>query len=213
MFENQIIPFYGGNNSYLFEIERRCMDREGKVISYLNHNLPRGKILDVGAGNGFTAEQIQSNHRNITAMEPDIKMVDFSKNLNWVNGVAQSMPFHTNTFDGAYATWAFFFNGIEDIELGIEELKRVVQPGGKIIIIDNYGDDEFTSFSKFDISNPVDKWFERGFEVAIINTHFIFDSILEAKELMSFYFQEKGNEVNQLKLEYKVAAFSKINNK
>lgn len=33
---SKVIPFYGGLRPELFEIERRCMDREGKVIEYLD---------------------------------------------------------------------------------------------------------------------------------------------------------------------------------
>jgi hypothetical protein len=38
-FYNQLIPFYGGKYPYLFEIERRCMDRDGKVIRFLDQIL------------------------------------------------------------------------------------------------------------------------------------------------------------------------------
>ena len=105
---NKVIPFYGGENPDLFEIERRCMDREGKVIEYLNGNLPVGIVLDVGAGNGFTAQKLNRGNRIIIAMEPDVKMVDEKKDLIWANGVAQDIPFHSNTFDAVYSTWAFF---------------------------------------------------------------------------------------------------------
>ena len=36
------IPFYGGKQPEMFEIERRCMDREGVVTSYLQEHLPKG---------------------------------------------------------------------------------------------------------------------------------------------------------------------------
>ena len=51
-----IIPFYGGRNPRLFEIERRCMDRGGLVIDFLTKTLPEGRILDIGAGNGFVGK-------------------------------------------------------------------------------------------------------------------------------------------------------------
>lgn len=122
---NKMIPFYGGNQPHLFEIERRCMDREGKVIDYLNQLLPSGKILDVGAGNGFTAEKLIRSNRTVVAMEPDINMIDPNKSLIWADGVAQNIPFHANTFDAVYSTWAFFFDGIADIENGLREVGRV----------------------------------------------------------------------------------------
>lgn len=44
------IPFYGSQQQRLFQIERYAMDAPGKVVQYLNANLPRGVIMDLGAG-------------------------------------------------------------------------------------------------------------------------------------------------------------------
>lgn len=206
----KIIPFYGGTYPELFEIERRCMDRDGEVIRYLDQVLPKGLVLDVGAGNGYTAEKLTDRKRTIVAMEPDEKMIDRGKNLIWSDGVAQQIPFHSKTFDAVYSTWAFFFNGISDIEAGLEEVERVVRNGGKIIIVDNFGEDEFSSFSEQDISSNVSDWVKRGFDYHVIHTAFEFDSVEEAKRLLSFYFAEKGSRVNKTRLEYKVAAYTKI---
>lgn len=206
----KIIPFYGGIKPDLFEIERRCMDRDGKVIQFLDSVLPNGVVLDVGAGNGYTAEKLIHENRIVIPMEPDEKMIDLSKNLAWSNGVAQSIPFHSNTFDAMYSTWAFFFDGIEDIDEGLNEIERVVKNEGLIIIVDNYGNDEFCSFSPHDISNSVSKWVERGFKYEVINTEFVFDTVEEAKKLLTFYFGEQGNKVNKTRLEYKVVVYTKV---
>ncbi|RSK31868.1 class I SAM-dependent methyltransferase [Bhargavaea beijingensis] len=207
---SKIIPFYGGIKPKLFEIERRCMDRKGKVIEYLDERLPDGLVLDVGAGNGFTAEKLSREGRLVLPMEPDEKMIDRSKNLIWCNGVAQSIPFHANTFDAMYSTWAFFFDGIKDIDEGLSEVERVVKDGGRIVIVDNYGDDEFCSYSPNDITSSVDPWVQRGYEYEVIHTEFIFDHVREAKELLTFYFGEQGNQVNTTTLEYKVVAYTKV---
>lgn len=206
---NQIIPFYGGKQPDLFEIERRCMDREGKAINYLNENLPTGNILDVGAGNGFTAEKLRQKDRSLVAMEPDENMADQNKNLIWADGIAQNIPFHTNTFSAVYSTWAFFFDGITDINDGLREVERVCKPGGKIIIIDNYGNDEFCSLSPRNITNNVGDWVKRGFDYHIIETAFIFDTVEEARKLLTFYFGENGNNVDKTEIEYKIVAYTK----
>ena len=206
---SKIIPFYGGLNPDLFEIERRCMDRNNKVIDYLDLVLPNGLVLDVGAGNGYTAEKLIHGKRNVVAMEPDKNMIDLTRNLIWSNGVAQVIPFHSNAFDAMYSTWAFFFDGIADIDEGLAEVERVIKEDGKIIIVDNYGDDEFCSFSPHDISSTVSEWEARGFDYHIINTEFIFDSIEEAKKLFTFYFGKQGSQVNKTRIEYKVVAYTK----
>src|SRR5699024_5888328 len=126
----------------LFEIERRCMDREGKIIAVLDQMLPSSKVLDVGAGNGHTAELLIRGDRVVTAMETDVNMIDGQRDLLWAKGTAQTIPFHVNTFDAAYATWAFFWEGNPQFEQGLQEVKRVVKADGPIIFVFNYGDDE-----------------------------------------------------------------------
>jgi predicted O-methyltransferase YrrM len=71
---DKIIPFYGGTNPVLFEIERRCMDRDGVVIDFLDRILPEGRVLDVGAGNGFVGIRLaRARPRCVFAMEPDAR--------------------------------------------------------------------------------------------------------------------------------------------
>ncbi len=50
-----VIPFYGADDPDMFAIERRAMDRDGLVIAALDAALPGGLVLDVGAGDGFSA--------------------------------------------------------------------------------------------------------------------------------------------------------------
>ncbi|HEY4552665.1 MAG TPA: class I SAM-dependent methyltransferase [Bacillaceae bacterium] len=213
MNKSDIIPFYGGKHPELFEIERRCMDREGKVIEYLQDCLPDGTVLDIGAGNGFTAEKLTTVHRLVIPMEPDEKMIDLDKKLPWSKGTAQTIPFHDDTFDAAYATWAFFFDGVEDFDKGLKEAQRVVKNGGSLIFIDNYGNDEFCALSPSNISSRVESWTKRGFQHHIIETAFIFDSIEEARKLLTFYFGDAAKEVDKRIIEYKVVAYTKMNNK
>ncbi|WP_368505584.1 class I SAM-dependent methyltransferase [Alkalihalophilus sp. As8PL] len=213
MKHSDIIPFYGGERPELFEIERRCMDRQGKVIEALDHLLPNGMVLDIGAGNGFTAEKLQSNQRTIVAIEPDPLMIDSTKAIIWSKGTAQDVPFHTNTFDAAYSTWAFFFEGVADLEKGLDEMKRIVKEDGLLVIIDNYGEDEFCSLSKNPIASNVYYWVNKGFEYQIIHTSFSFDSVEEARKLLSFYFGENAASIDKTEFEYKVAMFIKKNTK
>ena len=203
----KIIPFYGGKYPRLFEIERRCMDRDGLVIRFLDLVLPRGKILDIGAGNGFTAAQLANDARTVVPFEPDSEMIDGDLAMPWVRGVAQDLPFQEASFNAAYATWAFFFSGLEQTDEGLKEARRVVVPGGPIVIIDNAGDDAFCSLSERDIASDSSWWEARGFERTVLNTAFRFDTVDEARELLTFYFGEAADTVSDTEIEYKVAAY------
>ncbi len=141
-----VIPFYGADDSAMFAIERRAMDRDGLVIAALDSLLPAGRSLDVGAGDGFTAMRLRAG-REVVAMEPDAGMIAATTPLAWVRGEAAHLPFRAASFDAAYATWAYFFSRDWDPTPGIAELDRVVVAGGPLAIVDNLGGDAFAAMA------------------------------------------------------------------
>jgi len=207
--DDRILRFYGASHPEMFEIERRCMDRGGVVIRHLDSELPEGLVLDVGAGNGFTAIRLHSSARTIVALEPDADMIDRHASLRWVQGIAQKAPFRESTFDAAYATWAFFFDGVPDIDEGLAELQRIVKNSGKLIIVDNAGGDEFSSLATRSTASDPDWWRDRGFDQTTIHTSFRFDSLEEANRLLAFYFGDEAAAGNRkTEIEYRVVAYS-----
>ncbi len=207
--DNPIIRFYGSEHPEMFEIERRCMDRDGMVIRHLDRELPDGLVLDVGAGNGFTAIRLCSATRKVIALEPDAGMIDRTVPMMWVKGIAQALPFEESTFDAAYATWAFFFADVPDIDKGLNELNRVVKKGGKLIIVDNAGEDEFSWLAGKSMGSNPDWWRDRGFEQTLIHTSFRFDSLEEANRLLRFYFGDEASSKNsKTEVGYRVVAYS-----
>lgn len=208
-FGDRLVPFYGSKRPRLFEIERRCMDREGKVVAFLDDVLPSGRVLDVGAGDGFTAERLSRGDRVMVALEPDPGMVAASRGLIWASGVAQDIPFHDASFEAAYSTWAFFLSGADAAGLaqGLAEVERVVVPGGAIVIIDNAGDDEFSALSDRPIADGGSWWTERGFERHVLESAFRFDSLEEARELLGLYFGEDvGDRIETVVVGFRIAA-------
>ena len=209
-FGDRLVPFYGSKHPRLFEIERRCMDRDGKVVAFLDDVLPSGRALDVGAGDGFTAERLSRGDRVIVALEPDPGMVAAGRGLIWASGVAQDIPFHDASFEAAYSTWAFFLSGGDPDRLaeGLAEVERVVVPGGTIVVVDNAGDDEFSALSERTIADDGSWWTERGFTRHVLESAFRFDSVGEARELLGFYFGEGvGDRIESMVVGFRIAAY------
>ncbi len=204
-----IIPFYGAENRELFEIERAAMDRPGEIIRYLDEILPDGDVLDIGAGDGFTADALSRPKRSLFGVEPAQGMINADRRLTYVRASAEALPFADNSFGGAYATWAYFFPGYLDISRGLDEMDRVVQRGGPMVIIDNYGDDEFSAM--LDQDGTIDRgfWEASGFTVNEIKTVFEFVSQDEADRLMSLYAGRPLASV-PLTINYRVAALVKF---
>lgn len=203
-----VIPFYGGQNAEMFEIERRCMDRTGHVIRYLDEHIPTGMILDIGAGNGWTAERLTTTKRHVIAMEPDPAMIDRSKRLIWCHGVAQQIPFHAHSMDGVYSTWAFFLPGVADREKGLREVVRVAKPNAPILFVDNAGQDEFSRYAQRPIADEGEWYIQRGFTRTLLQSAFVFDSVEEARSLLTFYFGEEVRaQVDRVEIEFNIAVY------
>lgn len=198
----------------MFALERRAMDRPGHVVSALERRLPaEGLILDVGAGDGFTAQRLVHDRRRVIALEPAAGMVRPERALSWVRGEAEHLPFSDAAVDAAYATWAYFFTGGGwDPGPGLRELHRVVRPGGPLLIVDNLGDDGFLSYVKDGTGHRADLeiWNGFGFECEAIETVFAFDDLEEARTLLAFYFGESGRNDPKLEIGYRVGLFAGV---
>ncbi len=185
-----VIPFYGADEPELFAIERTAMDRDGLVTATLDGLLPAGRVLDVGAGDGFTAERLNAG-RAVVALDPSAGMLARADLPQRVQGDAEHLPFANTSFDAAYATWAYFFSRDWDPTPGIAELDRVVRPGGPLAIVDNLGGDAFAAMAEADISADPAFWAGEGFACAAIDTAFRFDDLDEAGRLLEFFFGER----------------------
>lgn len=205
-----MIPFYGAEQPDLFAIERAAMDRPGLVIAELARLMPEsGLVIDVGAGDGFTAEQLTTRSRAVVPVEPSDGMVRSLRLLPWVLGLAQELPIRTGAADGLYATWAYFFPKAHDVTRGLAEADRVVKPGGPIVIVDNLGGDEFTAMAERDITTDSEFWTAEGFEMTAVDTTFEFDSLEEARLLLGMFFGESGHDVTKTSLTFRVGVFSR----
>ncbi len=111
------------------------------------------KYLDVCCGTGDLSLMIAEKLSTV----PDTKVLglDFSSNmlavaarrsakampeiadarrLEWRQGDAQNLPSEDNAFDGAIIS--FGLRNLTDLQRGLNEMARVVKPGGKIINLD-----------------------------------------------------------------------------
>jgi SAM-dependent methyltransferase len=201
-----VIPFYGAERPDLFQIERAAMDRPGYVLAELARRLPlTGLVLDVGAGDGYLAEQLTTPGRRVYPVEPEPAMIRSDRPLPWVRADAERLPFRDGAFEAAYATWAYFFTRGWNPAPGLRELHRVVKVGGRLLVVDNLGGDEFTSLAQRDITADPTYWKQQGFRCHPIDTWFEFDNIDQAKLLLGFYFGERA-EARQ-RLTFRVGLF------
>ena len=90
------------------------------------------RVLDLGSGTGAAFQQLQN--LEVIAIDPDEKMLQLSKFENKIIGEAEKLPFPDKSFDSVYC--AFVWRNLNDSKLGLQEVYRVLKPGGKFILLD-----------------------------------------------------------------------------
>lgn len=106
------------------------------------------KYLDVCSGTGDLALAIvqQLSHEgSVVGLDFSANMLDVARSraknlpsssgkLEFVQGDAQKLPFAANSFDGAIIS--FGLRNLTDLQAGLNEMARVVAPGGKVVNLD-----------------------------------------------------------------------------
>ncbi len=95
-------------------------------------NLIGTSVLDLGSGTGAAFDQLLNYET--TAIDPDKKMLELNTFENKVLGSAENLPFEDNSFDNVFCS--FVWRNVSDTNKALEEVHRVLRPGGKFILLD-----------------------------------------------------------------------------
>jgi len=142
--------------------EKRFLSNWRKeTLSLLPEN---AKILEIGAGTGANFK-FYPKSKCAVASEISVKMLEFARQktneILLVQAGAEALPFAANSFDAAFATLVFC--SIPNPENAFTELKRIVKPSGKIVLLEHVRPGGVLGFA-FDFLNI--------FTVALIEDHF-----------------------------------------
>ena len=92
--------------------------------------------LDIGCGTGNYTSLFAERGFRFIGVDPSTYMLSQAKmrndSIEWREGAAEGIPAVDGEFDGAIATLTV--HHWEDMHLGFKELRRVVKPGGRIVI-------------------------------------------------------------------------------
>jgi SAM-dependent methyltransferase len=97
------------------------------------------RVLEVGGGQGELAERMQEElGAHVTFVDQSERMVELARGRGIADahvGDVQDLPFADESFDTAVAAWMLYHVG--DIERGLAELARVLEPGGRLVAVTN----------------------------------------------------------------------------
>ncbi len=99
-----------------------------------------GDVLEVGAGTGVNLKYYRSDVcRTLTIADKRvnrmIREIEFSRPADWVEADVTQLPFEDNRFDTVVET--LLLCSVEEVPAALQEIKRVLKPGGRFIHIDH----------------------------------------------------------------------------
>lgn len=139
-----------------------------RVVSIVSQKNPK-KILDIATGTGDLAiNMVKTGAKEIIGLDISPGMLEIGKRkileknlgntIRMIVGDSENLPFESNSFDAV--TVAFGVRNFENLEKGLQEIYRVLKPGGSFVVLET--------------SNPTKTPFKQGYK---LYTRFILPAI------------------------------------
>ncbi len=112
-----------------------------KLVVRLAELGPGDKALDIGCGPGAAVRNASQVAKEAVGVDRAEKMLNIARkrsgdrsNIRFEVGAAEALPFADNEFDAAWTVHAF--HHWEDQDAGLAECRRVLAPGGRLLIME-----------------------------------------------------------------------------
>ena len=114
------------------------------LVKWMNADQPK-EVLDVATGTGDLAIAVQKgtgakivgldlSQQMLNVGIDKIKKISLTEQIEMIKGDAENLPFESNKFDAVSV--AFGVRNFENLEKGLDELKRVVKEGKSVYILE-----------------------------------------------------------------------------
>jgi ubiquinone/menaquinone biosynthesis C-methylase UbiE len=171
-------------------------------------------VLDLGAGTGRLARMLVGRAAYVHAFDiaPDMLRVCREKltesgTLNWEVNIAdhRQLPVEDHSADLIVSGWSVSYLAVwnpdswqAEVEKALAEMKRVLKPGGLIVLFESLGTGNESPVRLDHLENFYAWLDEAGFHKKWIRTDYQFESLEEAEYLSRFFFgDELGDRVRQ----------------
>jgi demethylmenaquinone methyltransferase / 2-methoxy-6-polyprenyl-1,4-benzoquinol methylase len=131
---DRIAPVYDVMN----RVMTAGLDRRWRKLAVSEVVWPGDRVLDACCGTGDLAVEAERHGGRVVGLDFSAGMLQRARKksgaIEWVQGDALALPFPDADFDAA--TVGFGVRNLADLEGGLEELARVLRPGGKLAVLE-----------------------------------------------------------------------------
>lgn len=187
-------------------------DYQSNLAGALRRLLPDsgGDILDIGTGTGRVARQLVADGCGVTASDRSFPMLRTAAEMMpgeiaWLAADNRQLPFRPDCVDLVVAGWSLGHSVAwypdrwpREIGRALDEMQRVVRPGGMLAVIETLGTGRETPLAPTQALADYYHWMEaeHGFDRQWMRTDYLFQDAAQAERLMRFFFgDEMGDRV------------------
>ncbi len=125
-----------GLASQSYDVSARLQRFSGKHLMPWLPNRNDLTVLDLGAGTGFFTDLLASSYKQVIGLDFSKDMLSFAqatrdKSIHWIEADAHKIPLQDNSIDFIYSN--LVIQWCEPLDVAINEMLRVLKPGGLII--------------------------------------------------------------------------------
>jgi demethylmenaquinone methyltransferase/2-methoxy-6-polyprenyl-1,4-benzoquinol methylase len=158
MFDRISTRYDLANRLMSFGLDRRWRRKAVAALSPAGD----GRYLDIGTGTGDVAFEIlrRAPGASVVGVDPSPGMLAVARGkadtaacgtLSFRNGDALALEFEDGSFDGVIS--AFCFRNIENRVRALGEMRRVLRPGGRLVLLE--------------LTHPASRWIRLGYGVYV----------------------------------------------
>ncbi|MEX2720214.1 MAG: class I SAM-dependent methyltransferase [Candidatus Wukongarchaeota archaeon] len=125
----------------------KIQEKMEETVLLFGEFMPDMIVLDVGTGYGYACRLLAglfNEPGHVYSIDPSSEVIEDAKNqletrglggrVVFKEGFVEKLPFKDDFFDAAIS--ALTLHHVENLDVAVEEIARVLSPGGKLIIVE-----------------------------------------------------------------------------
>ena len=169
-------------DEFFSELERKPFDRE-LLDEFARRITGIGQVCEIGCGPGQISRYLKDRAADVCGIDLSNEMVKQARRLNPDIQFASGDMLALECADAAFGAIVCFYAIIhlrrEDVKRALQEMNRVLQPGGPLLL----------SFHGGEASLHRDQWYDKAVSIEVT---------LFTKDEMSGYVEEAGFEIEKI---------------